>query len=202
MSSSRSVLFLCATCYIIPQTILRRAILARGNAPSEYPPSDSESRSDALAGVRGKPRRRRARSYGPTEGRRRRRSLEACAKRSREAEAAKERPFFTESNKGLGIAAPRQLPTRAKPASFRERETNPLDRPRQIRLSSQRGLTDRARQFVSATANAMRRSEAEGSRADRRSSARAKRSDRKGPRSARLAPRTRGNVPQRARRPP
>ena len=26
--------------------------VARGNAPSEYPPSDSESRSDALAGVR------------------------------------------------------------------------------------------------------------------------------------------------------
>ena len=70
---------------------------------------------------RGKLRRRRTQSYGPTEGRRRRRSLEACAKRSREAEAAKERPFFTESNKDLGIAAPRPPPTRAKPASPRER---------------------------------------------------------------------------------
>ena len=53
------------------------------------------------------------------------------------SEAAKERPFFTESNKGLGIAAPRPPPTRAKPASFRERETNPLDRLRQIRYKDE-----------------------------------------------------------------
>ena len=58
---------------------------------------------------------------------------EAARKGPREAEAAKERPFFTESNKGLGIAAPRPPPTRAESASFRERETNPLDRPRQFR---------------------------------------------------------------------
>ena len=119
--------------------------VARGNAPSEYPPSDSESRSDALAGVRGKLRRRRTQSYGPTEGRRRRRSLEACAKRSREAEAAKERPFFTESNKDLGIAAPRPPPTRAKPASFRERETNPLDSPQIMRSARTRTNQRRAR---------------------------------------------------------
>ena len=93
---------------------------------------------------RGKLRRRRTQSYGPTEGRRRRRSLEACAKRSREAEAAKERPFFTESNKDLGIAAPRPPPTRAKPASFRERETNPLDSPQNMR-SEESGRISAAR---------------------------------------------------------
>ena len=39
---------------------------------------------------------------------------EAARKGPREAEAAKERPFFTESNKGLGIAAPRNTTNAGK----------------------------------------------------------------------------------------
>ena len=74
---------------------------------------DAKARGNAGCRRQHIPRRRRRVAVG-YEG------CEAARKGPREAEAAKERPFFTESNKGLGIAAPRPPPTRCAEAKRRE----------------------------------------------------------------------------------